>query len=106
MTHKLLVSFELRDWLRQGTLIAAAIEELGPATRIFGTSWVVWSEAAAEEVASGIQQVLGPNDGLLVLDLDAQVAAMLNVDDHAVQFLKRHWRSTDPQPELTWDYAT
>jgi hypothetical protein len=95
MTHNLLVSFELRDWLRQGALIVAAIEEFGPVTRIFGTSWVVCSEVPAEEVAASIQPVLGSADALLVLDLEAHVAAMFNVDDRSVQFLRRHWRAAD-----------
>lgn len=93
MTHNLLVSFELRDWLRQGALVVAAIEEFGPATRILGTSWVVSSDVPAEEVAGCIQQVLGPSDALLVVDLEAHVAAMSNVDDRSVQFLRRHWRA-------------
>jgi hypothetical protein len=99
MTHNLLVSFELRDWLRQGALIVAAIEEFGPVTRILGTCWVVCSDVPAEEVAAGIRQVLGPNDALLVLDLEAHSAVMFNVDERSVQFLRRHWRAADGQAE-------
>jgi hypothetical protein len=97
MTYNLLVSFELGDWLREGALAVAAIEEFGPATRIFGTSWFVCSEAPAEEVARAVQQVLSPSDALLVLDVDARVAAMSNVDDRSVQFMRRHWRSGSSQ---------
>jgi hypothetical protein len=92
MTYNILVSFELRDWLRQGALIVGAIEEFGPATRILGNSWFVCSDTPAEEVARSMQQVLGPLDALLIVDLGAHIAAMSNVDDRSVQFLKRHWQ--------------
>jgi hypothetical protein len=92
MTYRILVSFEMHDRLRQGGLIVAAIEEFGPATRILGSSWFVLSDSPAEHVASSIQQVMGPDDGLLVVDLEAQIAAMSNVDDRSEEFLRRHWR--------------
>jgi hypothetical protein len=92
MTHKILVSFETRDWLRQGGLVVAAIEEFGPAARILGSSWFVLSDSPAEFVATSLQQVMGPDDGLLVVDLEAHVAAMSNVDDRSGQFLRQHWR--------------
>jgi hypothetical protein len=83
--------------LRQGALAVAAIEEFGPAARIFGTSWFVRSEASAEVVAQGVQRVLCPSDALLVLDIDAHIAALSNVDDRSVQFMRRYWRSGDPE---------
>jgi hypothetical protein len=93
MSYKILVSFETRNWLRQAGLIVAAIEEFGPAARILGSSWFVVSDSPAERVASSLQQVMGPEDGLLVVDLEAQVAAMSNVDDRSEQFLRRNWRA-------------
>jgi hypothetical protein len=92
MSYRLLVSFETRDWLRQGGLIVAAIEKFGPATRILGSSWFVLSDSSAEYMAGSIQQILGPDDGLLVVDLEAQIAAMANVDDRSEAFMRRHWR--------------
>lgn len=95
----LLVSFELRNWVRQGPLIVAAIEELGPATRIFGTTWFVCSSFSAETAAENIQQVMDGEDGLMVLDLARKIVALGNVDAHAFDFLVRHWRD-DAAPTI------
>ena len=91
----LVVSFEMRNWLRQAPLIVAAIEELGPATRIFGTTWFVCASCPAEEAARCIQLVMDAADGLFVLDVDSRVAALVNVEPRSVEFLAQHWK---PRP--------
>jgi hypothetical protein len=89
MPH-LLISFELRDPVRQAALVVAAIEDLGPATKLLRNSWFVCSELSAEDAASGIHRLMQPEDVLFVLDVPKKVAAMFNVDDAGVSFLMRH----------------
>jgi hypothetical protein len=91
MASNLMVSFEIGDWRRQGPLIVAAIEELGPTARIFGTTWFVCSQVSAPEAAACIKDVLGAADGLLVVDVAANVAATFNVDERSIEFMSRHW---------------
>ena len=92
----LMVSFEMRNWARQAPLVVAAIEDLGPATRIFGTTWFVCASCAAEEAARSIQRVMDANDGLLVLDVESPVAALINIEQRSVDFLATHWKSRVP----------
>jgi hypothetical protein len=89
--HNLMVSFEIRDWLHQGALIVAAIEELGPVTRIFSSTWYVSSRLAADEAALLVRDLLGRDDGLMIADLGANTAVMLNVDDRSIDLMQRHW---------------
>jgi hypothetical protein len=96
MANNLMVSFEIGDWRRQGPLIVAAIEELGPAARVFGTTWYVCTQASAPEAATCIRDVLGPADGLLVVDVSGNVAATFNVDERSVEFMSRHWSRPRP----------
>jgi hypothetical protein len=87
-----MVSFEKRDWVRQAPLIVAAIEELGPATRIFGRTWFVCSSCPAEEAARSIRRVMDADDGLFVVDLESRIATLINVEPVSVNFLRKHWR--------------
>jgi hypothetical protein len=93
--HNLLVSFEIRDWQHQGALIVAAIEELGPVTRIFGSTWYVCSRLAADEAALLIRDLLQSDDGLMVADVANNMAVMLNVDDRSVDRMQRHWQRNE-----------
>jgi hypothetical protein len=91
MLRNLMVSFEIRDWLRQGALVVGAIEELGIATRIFGNTWHVRSALSAEEAATRVRDVLDATDGLCVIDASAEMTALINVEEHAVDRLRQLW---------------
>ena len=93
MLNNLVISFEIRDWLRQGALVVGAIEELGPFARIFGTTWYVHSDLDAEAVAARIAGVMNPADGLVVIDVSSNAVAAYNVDDRTVRFMSEHWHS-------------
>jgi hypothetical protein len=97
MTHNLVVSFEIRDWVRQGPLIVGAIEELGAAVRIFGTTWYVHSDLGAEEAAQRVSDIMNAADGLAILDVSENAIATFNVDDRSVRFMCQHWRDSAPQ---------
>jgi hypothetical protein len=100
MANNLMVSFEIGDWRRQGPLIVAAIEELGPCARVFGTTWYVCAQMDAPEAAACIRDVLGTADGLLVVDVTGNVAATYNVDERSVEFISAHW--CRPGPVVNW----
>jgi hypothetical protein len=96
MPHNLVVSFEIRDPVRHASLVVSAIEELGAATRIFGTTWYVRSDFCAEDAAERVRDVVHEDDGLLVIDLSQNTAATLNVDDRCVHFMRRQWHRAEP----------
>lgn len=89
--HNLMVSFEIRDWLHQGALIVAAIKELGPVTRIFGSTWYVCSQFGADEAALLVRDLLGSDDSLMIADVGNNTAVMVNVDDRSIDLMQRHW---------------
>ena len=91
MAYNLVISFEIRNSLRQGALIAGAIEELGSAAKILGTTWYVRSELTASEAARRVGDVMDPADSLLVLNVSDNDAAMLNVEERCVRFMERSW---------------
>jgi hypothetical protein len=96
MDHNLIVSFEIRDPLRESALIVGAIEELGAATRVFGSTWYVRSQMAASDAARFLWTIMDPLDTLVVIDVSHNATAMFNVDDRCVQFMSRYWhRSLD-----------
>src|SRR5688572_20637277 len=101
MTHNLMVSFEIRDWVRQGSLIVAAIEELGQTARVFGSTWFVSSPFTAAEAASRVRDIMSTEDGLMVADLADNIAVTLNVDERTHEFMTRHWaRPANNQPPV------
>jgi hypothetical protein len=100
MEHNLVVTFEIRDLVREGALITAAIEELGQATRVFSTTWYVRSELSAQDAASLVWNVMNPVDGLLVLDLSSDLAAMFNIDNRVSDFMANHWRWGERSPQV------
>jgi hypothetical protein len=93
--RNLVVAFEMRDWARQGSLVAGAIEEIGEATRIFGTAWYVRSDLTAPEAARRVWDVMGAIDGLIVIDVSDNLIAMFNVDPQATAFMSAHWHRHD-----------
>lgn len=99
MIGNLIVAFELRDWVRQGSLVVAAIEELGVAVRIFGTAWYVRSELSAEEAARRVVDLMHPSDGLLVIDTTTDTAVLFNVDEQSVEQMSRWWHSSPTRLE-------
>ena len=99
MDHNLMVSFETGDPLREGALIVGAIEELGAATRVFGSTWYVCSSLPAPEAARRLWAVMDTCDVLMVVDVSHNVSAMFNVDDRSVQFMTRHWHRALEQVE-------
>ena len=92
MARNLLVSFEVRNWVRQGALIVAAIEELGDAARVFGSVWYVRSKLTALQAAERVRDVIDPSDGLIVIDVSHNLVATCNVDDRSVEFMMRNWQ--------------
>jgi hypothetical protein len=99
--HNLMVSFEIRDWQHQGALIVAAIEELGPVTRIFGSTWYVCSSLGADEAALRVRDLLGQHDGLMIADLANNLVVMVNVDDRTTELMQRYWHREDGPDEAT-----
>lgn len=99
--HNLMVSFEIRDWQHQGALIVAAIEELGPVTRIFGSTWYVSSRLGPDEAALLVSDLIGDEDGLMIADLGGNTAVMLNVDDRSIELMRRHWHRDDDGRDLS-----
>ncbi len=93
--HNLMVSFEIRDWQHQGALIVAAIEELGPVTRIFGSTWYVCSSLGADEAALRVRDLLGHDDGLMIADLANNIVVMVNVDDRTTELMQKYWHLED-----------
>jgi hypothetical protein len=96
MPHNLVVSFEIRDPVRHASLVVGAIEELGAATRIFGTTWYVRSDLCAEDAAERVRDMMHADDGLMVIDVSQNAAATLNVDDRCVHFMRRQWHRAEP----------
>jgi hypothetical protein len=96
-----MVSFEIRDWQHQGALIVAAIEELGPVTRIFGSTWYVSSRLGPDEAALLVSDLIGDEDGLMIADLGGNTAVMLNVDDRSIELMRRHWHRDDDGRDLS-----
>jgi hypothetical protein len=92
MARNLLVSFEVRNWVKQGALIVAAIEELGEAARVFGSVWYVRSKLTAVQAAERVRDVIDPRDGLIVIDVSHNLIATCNVDDRAIDFMMRNWQ--------------
>ena len=99
--HNLMVSFEIRDWQHQGALIVAAIEELGPVTRIFASTWYVSSRLGPDEAALLVRDLLGDEDGLMIADLGGNTAVMLNVDDRSIDLMQRHWHREELRREVS-----
>ena len=97
--HNLMVSFEIRDWQHQGALIVAAIEELGPVTRIFGSTWYVCSRLGADDAALRVRDLLGHDDGLMIADLADNTAVLVNVDERAIDLMQRFWHYEGPQDD-------
>ncbi len=93
MGNNLFVSFDIHDCYRQSPLIVSAIEELGEATRLFSSSWYVRSNLTAAEAARRLWDVMDSADTLLIVDATREEAAMFNVQEHAIQFISRCWRS-------------
>lgn len=91
MSHNLMVAFEVQDQFRHLISITRAIEALGPAARLLKTVWYVCSEFPAPDAAQQVWQVMEPTDVLMIVDVAHNVTAMFNVDDHAAQFVARHW---------------
>jgi hypothetical protein len=104
MNHNLVVTFEIRDQVREGALVTAAIEELGRATRLFSTTWYVRSELTAQNAASLVWNVMNPVDGLLVLDLSSDHAAMFNIDNRASEFMTKNWRVGEGVPPMIGEH--
>jgi hypothetical protein len=105
MNNNLLICFEIRDWLRQGPLIAAAIEELGRARRLLGTTWYVQTALSASEAALRVQQIMESADALVVADLTHNHIASLNIEESAFNGMAQDWSRPPPPVEELFDKA-
>jgi hypothetical protein len=91
MSYNLFVAFETRDPVREPSLVLAAIEEIGQAVRLFSTFWYVRSRLTAAEAARQLEEIMEPNDTLLVVNASLGEAAAFNVDDTSIEWMQKRW---------------
>jgi hypothetical protein len=91
MSYNLFVAFEMRDPVREASLVLAAIEELGQAVRLFSTFWYVRSRLTAAEAARQLWEIMRPDDTLIVVNASVGEAASFNVDDTSIEWMQKRW---------------
>lgn len=91
MANNLIIAFVCERPSDNRDLVLKSIRDLGPAVEVFPGLWYAKSSLLAADAARHIWPVMGPNDGLIVVDASNDSASWFTVSEAVSDFLKEHW---------------